>query len=83
MNQTSVLFDLEHNRKRLDYYAQLKGRLASTAPGAKAPKSPKALEKWIEIYEERVQKLERQASRLGLKTQLENLRASSQGKRAN
>jgi hypothetical protein len=82
MNQVSVLHDLEHNRRRLDYYAQMKDRLAA-APSGKAPKPPKALDKWIEIYEERVQKLERQASRLGLKTQIEGLKAASQAKRAN
>jgi hypothetical protein len=55
-----VLFDLEHNRKRLEYYTLLKAR---------TPKAP-ALGKWIEIYAERVRLLERQVNKLGLRTEL-------------
>lgn len=47
-------FELEQNRLRLNYYTQLK---------AKTPKS-KSLDKWIEIYSERVQKIERLLKKL-------------------
>jgi hypothetical protein len=56
----SLIFDIEHSRDRLQYYQELKGR-----PGYE--KSP-VVHKWIEIYASRVQRLERQATRLGLKT---------------
>ena len=58
---STLIFDLEHNRKRLDYYTQMKEKLG--------PKS-NATSKWIEIYSSRVQKLERQVQRLGLRTQI-------------
>jgi hypothetical protein len=61
---TAVLLDLEHNRKRLSYYTSLKEKSAKAVP---------AIQKWIEIYSERVTKLERQlqkAQKLGLKTQM-------------
>jgi hypothetical protein len=58
----TILFDLEHNKKKLEYYQALKARSGS--------EKSKILNKWIEIYSERVQKLDRQAGRLGLKTQL-------------
>ena len=78
-----ILFDLEKNRKRLDYYSQLKGEIAAK-PATPAPASIKvrkpssiskapqlsAIDKWIEIYSDRVKKLERQATKLGLKNQL-------------
>jgi hypothetical protein len=65
----AILFDLELNKKKLEYYQQLKSKSG-------AEKS-KILNKWIEIYSERVQKLERQASRLGLRTQLKSSEKSS------
>jgi hypothetical protein len=52
-----VLFELERNKKRLDYYLGLKSQIA---PSRK--KLP--VDKWIEIYAERVKKLERQAARV-------------------
>jgi hypothetical protein len=61
MNKT-ILFELEHNKKKLEYYVALKARSGT--------ERSKILNKWIEIYSERVQKLDRQASRAGLKTQL-------------
>lgn len=63
----SAVFELETARRRLDYYTQQK---------SKSPKN-KTLDKWIEIYEERVQKLQRQVSRLGLRTQLDTASSSS------
>lgn len=63
MNQT-IVFDLDHNRKRLEYYEAQKA-LKGRGPQAKT------FDKWIAIYSERVTKLERQVSRLGLKTQLD------------
>ena len=61
----NTLYDLEHAKSRLDFY---------TAQKARAPKN-KALDKWLEIYGERVQKLQRQASKLGLRTQLDGAKA--------
>jgi hypothetical protein len=58
----AILFDLEQNKKKLEYYQQLKAKSGS--------ERSKILNKWIEIYGDRVQKLERQVSRLGLRTQL-------------
>ncbi len=63
MNKT-ILFDLEHNRKRLDYYTHLRQKTAKDS----------ALDKWIAIYSERVKKLEKQIDKLGLRTQLDSLR---------
>lgn len=64
----SLVFDLEHNRKRLQYYSQLKQKSVSKKAGA--------IDKWVAIYEERVQKLERKANKLGLKFQLQASSAS-------
>jgi hypothetical protein len=58
----AILFDLDLNKKKLEYYQALKAKSGS--------EKSKILNKWIEIYSERVQKLERQVSRLGLRTQL-------------
>jgi hypothetical protein len=60
----TILFDLDLNKKKLEYYQQLKAKSGS--------EKSKILNKWIEIYSERVQKLERQVSRLGLRTQLKS-----------
>jgi vacuolar-type H+-ATPase subunit E/Vma4 len=61
MNPNMIL-DYEQNKKRLEYYESQKRRNAKN----------KALDKWIEIYSERVTKLERQMSRQGLRTQLDS-----------
>lgn len=68
MNPT--LFDLEHNRTRLEYYeGQRASALAALqASGSRAKTTPH--DKWVEIYSERVAKLERQLTKLGMKTQL-------------
>ena len=66
---TTILFDLELNKKKLEYYQQLKTKSGS--------EKSKIINKWIEIYSERVSKLERQASRLGLRTQLKSADKSS------
>lgn len=65
-----VLFDLEHNRSRLEYFSQLRAKTlaAYEAAGSRAKTTPH--DKWLEIYSERVAKLERQATKLGLRTQL-------------
>ncbi len=60
----TVMIDLELNRKRLSYYTQLKEKHVADK------KKAATFDKWIEIYAERVQKLERQVTKLGLKTQL-------------
>ena len=65
-----LLTDLEHSRKRLAYYSGLKDK--------KGFEKSKAISKWIVIYSERIQRLEKQVTKLGLKTQLnvEKFRAS-------
>ncbi|MGZ3688185.1 MAG: hypothetical protein ACXWPM_01480 [Bdellovibrionota bacterium] len=55
INSKLVISDLEHNRKRLEYYVHLKTKTG--------PKN-KSIDNWIAVYSERVTKLERQASRL-------------------
>ncbi len=72
---TTLVLDLEHNRKRLHYYSQLKEQKA-------ASKKAGALDKWIEIYEERVQKLERKATKLGLKFVLPAANSSASASRS-
>ena len=62
VSNTTIIFDIDHSRRRLTYYTELKARSGF--------EKSKAITKWIDIYAERVQKLERQASRIGLKTQL-------------
>lgn len=51
MNQ-AILFDLNRNKQRLEYYTRLKS-------GNSSQKPPRALDKWIEIYSDRVKKLEK------------------------
>ena len=90
MNAT-VLSDLDHHRKRLEYYLQLKAQQEATLLRASPPTSARkvrkplksakekvssipiepqldSLDKWIEIYSQRVRKLETQAVRMGLLT---------------
>jgi hypothetical protein len=64
----SVLFELEHARTRLEYYDRLRAAAlaALQASGSRAKTTPH--DKWVEIYSERVAKLDRQATKLGLKT---------------
>ncbi len=66
-----VNIELEHNRKRLDYYTRLKEKSGNLS----------SVEKWIEIYSDRVRKLERQVQKLGhgLKTDL--LSVEAQGRK--
>ncbi|MEK6578596.1 MAG: hypothetical protein AABZ55_05160 [Bdellovibrionota bacterium] len=52
-------FDLDHSRKRLNYYNGLKEKTPSAV-----------VDKWVKIYSERLQKLERQISKTGLRTEL-------------
>jgi hypothetical protein len=68
-----ILSELEHNKRRLDYYTQLKSKTVTS-------KKIGPLDKWIEIYSERVHKLERQVQkmqRMGLRVQLDSSQASS------
>jgi len=53
MNQ-NILFELEHNKKRLDYYQT---KLESLDEDQSASK-------WVEIYADRVKALESKASKL-------------------
>jgi len=50
MTHDPVLMELEHNRKRLNYYHQLKRR--------HGPDSS-VIDKWIEIYQARIENLEK------------------------
>ena len=96
MTQT-LIAELQHNKKRLEYYTQLKGRLtlnpeevgatgekgdsgkiqlsvrsAHKHPSKKSSSRPishkevfgSPVEKWIDIYASRIQKLEKQISKL-------------------
>jgi hypothetical protein len=73
-----VLFELDQNRKRLEFYQGQKARIeaeraaapATKTKGSKGASAAASVDKWIEIYHERVKKLERQVMKLGLKTQL-------------
>ena len=71
-----VVHELVHNQKRLAHYQALRERalqeaeLAKPTRSTKAPAAPKALEKWVELYAERVKKLERQAQKQGLRVEL-------------
>lgn len=71
----AVLFELDRYKKRLSYYQSLKteaeARAAEATPSKKSAKpvaSP--VDKWIEIYAERVKKLEKQVGKLGLRVEL-------------
>jgi hypothetical protein len=67
---TPVLFELEHNRTRLEYYTQLRNTALAALQASGSRAKTTVYDKWVEIYSERVTKLERQASKLGLKLQL-------------
>lgn len=69
-NPILILSDIDHSRKRLQYYTELKAKVGF--------EKSKSITKWIDIYAERLGKLERQASRLGLKTQLKTAAAASE-----
>lgn len=66
--ERSILFDLELNRKRLDYYYSIKEKAGSDTPAT--------VMKWIQIYVERIQQLEQEAQQQGLKFELEDDYAS-------
>lgn len=51
----SIQFELDQNRKRLNYYAGLK---------TKSPEKGASLDKWISIYDERIVKLEKQLQKI-------------------
>lgn len=69
---TSISIQLENDRQRLAYYqsqqerfiAQASALLAAKKGPRKLPTAPASITNWIEIYSERVQKLERQIARL-------------------
>lgn len=63
MPSLSLQFDLDHQRKRLAFYEAQKQKQLDAGV-----KRTAILDKWIELYAERVQKLERKISRVGLKT---------------
>jgi hypothetical protein len=53
-----IQFELTRSKERLQYFQQLKQKEQSNA----------SVNKWIEIYSERVQTLEKQAKKLEAKT---------------
>lgn len=59
--EKTVLFGLEQNRKRLQYYSQIKEKSGL--------ETSSTVNKWIEIYSERMTQFEEQAQRLGLKVE--------------
>lgn len=76
MNQ-ALIVELEHSKQRLAYYTQLKSRLEYSTPGLtlcsqikaqskKVSEQMPAVDKWIEIYSDRVKKIEKQAAKLGV-----------------
>ena len=76
---TTLALELEHNKKRLQYYTELKEKQIS----------PKVMNKWIEVYSERVAKIERQLKKLqaqqegpGLKVQIQKSSSASRAQRA-
>ena len=62
-----LMSELEHNRKRLEFYTQ------QQAFG----KSSVVIDKWIAIYSERVRKYEHKLSRMGLKTQMGRMQVAA------
>lgn len=62
--ERSIVFDIEQNRRRLQYYSQLKEKSGSN--------TPLTVSKWIEIYSERMALLEKKAKELGIPLNLQN-----------
>ncbi len=69
----TLLFELDHSRKRLEYFMQLERK--SAAPSV-------TVTKWIAIYRERIAKQEKKVQKLGLKTQFNRQDIASIAKRA-
>ena len=67
-NPILILSDIDHSRKRSEVLYRAQGEVGF--------EKSKSITKWIDIYAERLGKLERQASRLGLKTQLKTAAAA-------
>lgn len=79
----AILADLEFNRKRLAYFeSQVAKYLAQPPVGRKQPKAPDSVTQWVEIYSERVRKLERKIQRQGLRTELKPATAAKRSARA-
>lgn len=64
----AAMYELESTRKKLDYFIALK---------SKSPSNRSPIAKWIEIYTERMRKLERQSQKSGLRTELKGGRSGS------
>ena len=73
-----VHFDLEHNRERLGYFEGLRNNTLAKLQAAGSRAKTTQYDKWVEIYAERVSKLERQLTKLGLKTQLNKVPSAQQ-----
>lgn len=67
-----IIHELDHQKKRLEYYQQIRDRLD------KAGSPTKTIDKWIDIYSRRIQELELKATDLGLQhcTAIEGLPSS-------
>ena len=59
-NSHTVLFELNRSKERLEYFQQMKRKNESALPPS--------VNKWIEIYSERVQNLEKQAKKIETKS---------------
>jgi hypothetical protein len=73
---TPVLFELDHNRTRLEYFTQQRNRALAALQASGSRVKTTSYDKWVEIYSDRIAKLERQATKLGLKTQLAKIQSS-------
>lgn len=60
--EKTILFELEANRRKLNFYSQRREKLGAAQTAV--------IDKWLEIYSERVKKLEKKATKLGLRTEL-------------
>jgi|GEM_PF-2219285 len=70
----TILFELDHNRKRLEYFTQL----AAKSAGCPSP----VITKWLAIYTDRVLKLEQKVQKQGLKTVMHRQDVAAIAKRA-
>ena len=73
-----IHFDLEHNRERLGYFEGLRNSALAKLQAAGSRAKTTRYDTWVEIYTERVSKLERQVTKLGLKTQLNKAPSAQQ-----
>lgn len=63
-----LIFQLEENKRHLEYYQTLKNQ-SESGLGQITPKNS-SIQKWIEIYTDRVLALESEVQKLGLRTEI-------------